>query len=236
MVDQKAIRKQARKDLVVFTEQGQEDVYLWDRSVRVTESACKLAMLPELAGQPVNLTVLLAAGLYHDAGWIAQLADGVISRRMVRSKRTTSVQRELGAAMMTRSLRGLLGNDELESAAECIRSLSEYQVNILEAQLIAEADSLDEFGALCLWHTARKYTLEGKGPQAAIDTWETQRQYGYWTARINDSFRFETVKRIAYERLAVYDKMIDQLRRHNQGEDLLAMLSPESQDAKQAKP
>ena len=59
--------------------------------------------------------------------------------------------------------------------------------------------------------------LEGEN---AIDTWRLQNEYGYWTARIKDSFRFDSVRRIAHERLAVLDSLIDSLSTHHNGEDL----------------
>lgn len=224
MSDADAIRKRARQDLVILTEGRREDVRLWEHSLRVTETAQLIARLPEVAARPVDETVLWAAGLYHDAGWIAQFREGEIAREAIFSRHTTPVQRELSAGMVGESLRDLLSPAALETATNCIRMLGDHDVTVLEAQLIAEADNLDEFGALCLWQTARRSANEGRGLVAAIETWDTQKQYGYWTARINDSFRFEAVRRIARERLLVWDGMIEQLRAHHRGDDLRAAL------------
>ncbi len=214
------IRARAQRDLVLVTKSGLKDVRLWEHSNRVTETALKIAKLPGIGGTSVDETVLTVVGLYHDAGWITQWADGEVTREAICSKPTSSLQRDLAAVMMEASLKELLPPKTLEFAASCIRVLSDHKIDILESQFVAEADNLDEFGALYLWRLARKHTLEGKALEAAIKTWETQKQYGYWTARINDSFRFEPVKVIAHKRLQVFDDVIQQLKAHHLGLDL----------------
>ncbi len=119
-------------------------------------------------------------------------------------------------------MKDLLPADTIVRAADCLRSLSDHEVESLESRLVADAENLDEFGALSLWQMARKQAMEGKAMEAAIKTWETQKQYGYWSARINDSFRFEAVKQIAHERLVTFDKIIQQLKAHHNGDDLTA--------------
>jgi hypothetical protein len=220
MIELEEIRNRARQDLVIVTDLGFEDVYLWERSVRITASAARIAQLPDLAAYSLDPVALEITGLYHDAGWISQYQDGVVTREQIGCKLTTPVQRELGAALMERSLQDVLPADTLQYASDAIRSLNDHNVAIFEAQLVAEAENLDAFGALALWHLARKHAHEGRGLEAAIETWEAQKQYGYWTARINDSLRFEAVKRIAQERLAVFDRAIKRLTAHHRGEDI----------------
>ena len=220
MSELEAIRNRARQDLVIVTEDGLEDVHVWEHSLRVTSMARRIADFPDVAANPIDHTVLTAAGLYHDAGWVTQVADGEVTREAIRCKPASPLQRELSAAMMERSCEGTLSKQTIDSASACIRALSNHDIDLLEAQLIAEADNLDEFGALSLLHLARKQVIEGKGLEAAIETWKTQERYGYWTARIKDSFRFESVKRIAHLRVQVFDGMIRELSRHHRGEDL----------------
>lgn len=214
------IRNRARRDLVIATGQGAEDVFLWERSLRVTSAAFKIAQLPELAATPFDPAVLTIVGLYHDAGWVSQYHDGEVSREQIGCRLTSPVQRELGAALMERSLQELVAPDVVRMASVAIRSLNDHDVDLYEAQLVAEAENLDAFGALALWQLARKHTYEGRGLQAAIDTWQAQKQYGYWSARVKDSLRFPCVKRIAQERLEVFDRMIQQLAAHHRGEDI----------------
>ena len=220
MSELEAIRNRARQDLVIVTEDGLEDVHVWEHSLRVTKMARQIADFPDVAANSIDHTVLTAAGLYHDAGWVTQVADGEVTREAIRCKPTSPLQRELSAAMMKRSCEGTLSKQIIDSASACIRALGNHDIDLPEAQLLAEADNLDEFGALALLQLFRKHVIEGKGLEAAIETWKTQERYGYWTARIKDSFRFESVKRIAHLRVQVFDGMIRELSRHHRGEDL----------------
>jgi len=222
MVELDDIRSRARRDLVIPTGQGLEDVFLWERSVRITETAVRITQLPDICDVPADPLVLHITGLYHDAGWISQFHDREIAREQIGCKLTTSVQRELGAALMERTLHDVVSADTLRAASHAIRSLNDHQVDMIEAQIVAEAENLDAFGALAFWQLARKHTAEGRGVSAAIDTWQAQKQYGYWSARIKDSLRFPAVKRIAQERLEVFDQMIRQLAAHHRGADIAA--------------
>lgn len=220
MIELDEIRNRARRDLVIVTNQGIEDCFLWERSVRITNTAVKIAHLPEMAKRPVNLHVLHLVGYYHDAGWISQYLDGEITREQIGCKLTSPVQRELGAALMERSLEDLVPAELLREASLAIRSLNDHDVEIYESQLVADAENLDAFGALAIWHIARKHVYEGRGLSAALETWQTQKLYGYWSARIKDSLRFPAVKNIAQNRLAVFEEMIRQLAAHHHGEDI----------------
>lgn len=220
-----AIRERARQDLVIPTADGLQDVRLWEHSQRVLETALMIAQLPDVAALPISEEVLTAAALYHDAGWVSQFRDGDVAREAICCRLTSPVQRELSAALMETSLRDLLTENTLESASQCIRVLSDHEIDIFEAQLIAEADSLDEFGALYIWYLSRRHARDGKGIADAIETWRLQNEYGYWTARIKDSFRFDSVRQIAHERLVVLDRLIESLSAHHTGKDLRQVLA-----------
>jgi hypothetical protein len=225
MVELADIHHRARRDLVVVTSQGVEDVFLWERSRRIADTAFKISQLPELAPRTADVLVVTITGLYQDAGWISQYHAGEICREQIGCKLTTPAQRELGAAFMERSLHDTVPADALHTASFAIRSLNDHDLDLYEAQLVAEATNLDAFGALGFWHLARKHTCEGRGVSAALETWQAQKQYGYWSARIKDSLRIPAVKRIAQERLDKFDCMIQQLAAHHQGDDITTAMS-----------
>ncbi len=81
MIDLESIRRRARQTLVLVGRSGHEDVYLWEHSVRVLDTALKLAALPEYR-EPMDQTTLSVAALFHEAGWVVDLSDGKLDGKV----------------------------------------------------------------------------------------------------------------------------------------------------------
>ena len=64
------ISNRARADLLVRTEQGDEDALLWEHSLRVSTNARRIMQLPAVQAKSPDEAVIVAAALYHAAGWI----------------------------------------------------------------------------------------------------------------------------------------------------------------------
>ena len=222
-----AIWDQARQDLVVRTEHGEDDLSLWEHSARVARSAQAIAALPEVRDRSPNLAVLLAAALYHDAGWIVRVEAGELSRLEILARQPSSSHRDLGASLLERSLSSLLPEDQLKLAAVTARTLHDRHVDHVEGHVLADADHLEEFGVLALWPGIRRAALDGKGVQTAIDTWHRRQEYQFWTARLNDSFRFDTVREIARRRLAAFERTMGDVESQHAGRDLPDVAKPE---------
>ncbi len=221
MAHQDAIWECARRDLVFTDQQGNQDVFLWEHAQRVAGNARRIAALTGVSARRMDRAALEAAALYHDAGWVCQLREGTVARLEILCKPTGDLQRDLAAALLTTSLSGRLRPRSLETAALLIRQLNDPYVQAVEAQILAEADNLDQIGSLALWGMVRRHAFEGKGIEAALQTWQRQREFRFWEARINKSLRFEAVKRIAYRRLEELDQFMGVLARQHAGEDLV---------------
>jgi 5'-deoxynucleotidase YfbR-like HD superfamily hydrolase len=220
MAKKEPIWARAREDLVIDFGQGQEDVFLWEHTERVTRTTAQIAArAPELRGNEVDLQVLTAAALYHDAGWIVQLRDEAVARTGILCSPLSDLQRDLGASLMEQRLAGLLPAGVLRRAGECIRQLQRRDVAAPEAQILYDADTLDQVGTLVLCRLLRRYGFEGKGLQAFLDTWKSQQEYGYWKARL-ESFRFASVRKLAEGRFAALKSYMSALLREHDGDDL----------------
>jgi len=219
MVRLDPIWSRARADLVTPTAQGEVDLFLWEHSVRVSQSALQISKLPILRSQSPDDAAIVAAGLYHDAGWVVRLKDGEIERSEILVRSCPDTHREQGAAMMESALAGLLPSDSLERASQAIRTLNARDIESVEGRVVTEAENLDEFGILSLWTAIRRGALEGKGWQAVIDTWRRRKEYHFWTARLNDSFRFGKVRELAKERLASVERFMEDLEAQHQCRD-----------------
>ncbi|UCE61240.1 MAG: HD domain-containing protein [Phycisphaerales bacterium] len=210
----------ARNDLVIITATGEQDVFLWEHSSRVARSAQLIAQLPVVQAHLPDEFAVVAAGLYHDASWAIQYREGEIERTEILRRPTSKAHRQRGVALMEQSLAELAPEESLERAADTIRALNERDPELVEAQVIADAENLDEFGMLAFCPAILRSAHEGKGVQAAIDTWQRKKEYQFWTARLNESFRFDPVRELARKRLAQYERAMQDLDEHHRGADI----------------
>lgn len=223
-----AIWNRARADLVITTEQGGEDLILWEHSVRVSETARQIARLPEVQAASPDEAAIVAAALYHDAGWVARLRDSEIRRGEILCRLKSEAHREHGALMLEHALGELLPRDTLQRASGAIRTLKNRRIESVEGQVITEADNLDELGVLSLWSSIRRGVTEGKGVQAVIDTWRRRKEYRFWEAHLKDSFRFAPVRAVAEKRLEQLERLMRELEGQHTGADIVLGLEPSS--------
>jgi hypothetical protein len=215
-----AIGSQARADLVVPTDQGGEDVFLWEHSERVARNARHIAALPEVGDPGPDPHALIAAALYHEAGWIERLRSREIRREELLIRPRSGAHLEEAAMILEHRLSALLPQESLIRAADAIRGLHDHNTASVEARIVAEADTLEQFGLLSLWLTIRRGVVDGKGVQNAIDTWRRRREFGYWRALLNDSFRFPSIRAVAERRLDELERVMAQLERQHDSADL----------------
>jgi hypothetical protein len=225
MVNLEPVWARARTDLLIPGEHGDPDVYLWEHSARVTAVAQKLARLPNFEGQAPDDAVIVAAGLYHEAGWAVRYSENAVKRTDILTRPPAESHRELGARFMEKRLTGLLPTETIERASLAISTLNDRDIPLLEGQILTEAENLEEFGLLSLWPAVRRGALDGKGVKAVLDTWRRRKEYQFWTARLNDSFRFPWVREIAKARLARFERFMEELQEQHEGADLIAPAS-----------
>lgn len=215
-----AIWNRARSDLVITTKQGDQDVFLWEHSARVAESALRIAELPEVQSADPDERAIVAGALYHDAGWLVRLQAREITREEILVRPNSDDHREHGADMLERRLAKLLPDTSLERAAQAVRTLNNRDIPSIEGQVITEAHNLDEFGMVSIWISVRRGAVDGKGVQAVIDMWRRRKEFHFWTARLNSSFRFEPIRDLARRRLESLEGYMQELEVQHKCADL----------------
>ena len=197
---------------------------VWEHSSRVSHLCESIAAIPELAGAAIDRRALTAAALYHDAGWVLQLRAGEAIPRDLLLRPTCELQRELAAGWIAERLSDLLPPASLENAARAIRQCNDRGTRCVEAQILAEAESLEEIGPQSIVLMLRRQMADGKTLAAMVHTWQRQEEYHYWQARIKDGFRFEPVRRLADRRLQALRRFMNDLATvvHMDDLDLLA--------------
>lgn len=71
-----------------------------------------------------------------------------------------------------------------------------------DARLLADAISLDDFGATGLIVQTIAHARQGDGINQLLEGYQKRDEYGYWEARLKDGFHFEPIRQIAKRRLA----------------------------------
>lgn len=211
----------ARNFLIVSPEEGRRDLWVVEHAERVMRHARSIAELPELQGEEADLGALATAALFHDAGWIVEFHQGRLAPANLLTRPTSDMQRELAAAILHEELKGVVPAEILRKASDAIRQCNNRQSELLEAQILAEAEALDEVGFLYVLRQFRQYQWEGRPLQHLVDSWARRKEYNYWEMRLQEGFRWEATRTAARQRLAEMDVMMAALSRDLAGGDLL---------------
>jgi len=214
------IEHRAQVDLTIVSTTGDEDTYLWEHSRRVARNALSIASIPLIRSHRPDEEVVFATACYHAAGWAVRVRSGAIDRSSVLLSPLCDALAEASAAVLETRLADIVSPERLRRAARAVRTLHERDADQIEAQIVAEARALEEFGMVSLWPTIRKGLLEGKGVQATIDTWRRKHEYHFWPARLKDAFRFDPVREMARQRLSKLEEVMDELARQHYGRDV----------------
>ena len=212
--------QRARSDLMVTAVTGDPDSFLWEHSSRIARAAGAIARLECVQMLDPDPSAVAAAALYHDAGWVARFRSGEIDRCEILVRPPSETHRDQGALMMENGLANLLPREAIRRASRAIRSMSQRGTDSVESRVVSDADNLDEFGPLALWPSIRRGAIDGKGIRAVIDTWQRRKEYQFWSARLSDSFHFGPVRKIAEKRLAIYERIMQDLECHLEVADL----------------
>lgn len=219
-MDLESIQKTARSDLLLPTVGRSADVFLWEHSLRVARNARFIAHLPEARSLGADELSVFVAGLYHDAGWALRVNSGELDRLQVLLGPSTDGDCEAGALMLEKSLRGRVSPTLLERAAIAVRTRQDRSSRSADAVVLAEAEALDEFGVLPVWLAVRRGALEGRGVEAAIESWVRKKEYRFWEARLTDSFRFSQVRELAQTRLTRIERLMAEVQLESLGQDI----------------
>ncbi len=99
----------------------------------------------------------------------------------------------------------LLGSDVdeplLDRTTRLLQEVPHRSPVLDDAKLLADAVNLDDFGVTGLMFQMIQLGLQGEGVAELSLAADKREQYGYWQARLKDGFHFETIRKIAEQRL-----------------------------------
>jgi len=191
---------EARAVLVTPSPLGREDRFLFDHAVRVMQVAERLSYCAEVRTWRIDRFALQVAALFHQSATVR--LDEERRNSTVYAAATMSAEdvKEYSAELAGDRLSGKMPEKQLALVQEIIRRAHDASIDLAEAKILSDADSLDDIGALGVWRDMRRYVLEGRAVEDAVRAWQRRQEYGYWEARIRDAFNLETSRRLAERR------------------------------------
>lgn len=217
-----AVQKIAQQVLTKRSVTGTCDNWLWDRSQRVVRNVEYICQMSEISKS--NLAIdrfcLICATYFSDAGFLHYSDSEEITSRVVLADLNVMDLRDFSAQVVCDHLSGVLPEVKIEKVCKIITESSNKFGEMIEAKILSDARSLDDMGAVGIFNEFRRYVFHGKGVTEAINNWQRKVDYRYWEARLRESFRFESVRKIADRRFHSAEYFMQHLSIENSGKDL----------------
>ncbi|KPK75995.1 MAG: hypothetical protein AMJ79_08810 [Phycisphaerae bacterium SM23_30] len=224
MADLNVIKEIAEQVLAIPTVKGIPDRYLIDRAYRILRHCGNIAQLNEVRRFQIDHPCLNVAVLFHDAGFACYANQADRAARMVLADLNDRDIRDFSTQVIHEKLSELLNPRQMERVCSIIAESGSRSTYLIEAMILSDARNLDDMGAVGLFNEMRRYVVHGYGATEALASWKRKIDYDYWTARLRESFRFDSVRNIARKRLQIAEQFMAQLHTENRAGDLEDLL------------
>jgi hypothetical protein len=217
-----AIHQIAQKTLTFSTPSGGRDDWLWDRTLRILLNIEHICRLPELAEKAISIDrfCLVAAAYFADSG-LAHFASNQKTAGQRPSADVTSADLcNVSTQTVSDMLADVLTGSRIDKINKIITGSFNRFTDITEAMVLSDGRGLEDLGATGLLGGLRGQLIEGKSVSSMLENWKRKIEYGYWQARLKESFRFSAVRQIAERRFAAVEQFMNQLATENTAADI----------------
>ena len=216
------IRRIAEQILTIPTPAGTMDKWLWDRAERIVRNIERICQLGEIAGAnlPIDMFCLTAAGLLADAGLAARANASPNKASVVAADLSDDEFRDFSAQIVSEKLAGAIDSAKVDKINQIIIQAGSRDGGTTEAMILSDARSLDDMGAVGIFNEFRRYLACGKGLSDVLANWQRKLDYGYWDARLKESFRFDSVRQLARKRYCSMEHFMKALAKEHSADDL----------------
>lgn len=213
------VRKNAEQALTIDMRSGVTDSFFWDRSQRLVRNVEFICRLPELeaANLQIDSFCLAVAAYFCDSGVVVLYNK---DNGRLKGNGNGEDHLECSAEVVGEKLEGVLEAKKIKKIGMIITESGNRFSQRTEAMILSDARNLDELGAVGIVNELRQYTMLGKNVCDALGIWKRKKEYGYWQARLKEGFRFESVRKIAGQRLSKAESFMEQLKVESVGQDL----------------
>jgi hypothetical protein len=216
------IREIAQQVMMVPTFAGTTDNWLWDRAQRLVRNVEHICRLPELteANLPIDRFCLTVAAYFVDCGFARYADVEDTAARLVLADVSPADLRDFSTQVVSHKLSRALAGPKIDKINKIIIESGDKFTDTVEAKILSDARNLDDMGAVGIFNEFRRYVVHGKGASDVLESWKKKVDYRYWQARLKESFRFESVRRLAAQRFSAAEYFINQLTVENSAKDM----------------
>ena len=216
------IHQIARKTLTVAAASGGRDDWLWDRTLRILQNTEHICRLPELAEQAISIDrfCLVAATYFSDSG-LVRFSGGQKAPGQSPSVDVTNTDLcNFSTQTVSDKLADVTTSTRIDKINRIITESFNRFTDVTEAMILSDGRGLEDLGAAGLLGALRRQLMDGKGVSDMLESWKRKIEYGYWQARLKESFRFAAVRQIAKNRFSAAERFMNQLAIENTVGDL----------------
>lgn len=220
MADRDELIEVARGSLVGPSPLGREDLFIMDHALRCLRYADVILNFQQVRQLRVDRTCLDGAILLHD---VARVRLERERRQSMASYAAATMSQDdiydASAEIAGDVLAGLLTERQVEHVQDIIRQQHSRDTNLSEARILSDACNLDDLGIVGLWRDIRRYAAEGRGIDEALTSWQRRVEYGYYQARLEETFKFAETRKWAKRRLSRFTEAMKMMGQEHRAED-----------------
>ena len=216
------VRDLAKQALTISTPNCKVDGFLWDRAQRLVRNVEHICRLPEVAKDKVQIDhyALITATYFSETGLAHHLESEGTGIEPANSNNNNDDLLDLTSLVVEETLSPAASQMSISKINRIITESRSHFPTLLEAMILSDARNLDDMGAIGIFSEFKRYIIGGKGVSNVLHTWKRKIDYKYWQARLKESFRFESVRKIAEQRLSTAEYFMNQLKVENTASDL----------------
>lgn len=220
------VKELARETLVIPAQAAYPDNFLWDRAQRLVRNVEHICQVPELgsAGATIDRFCLTAATYFSDAGIAVRLKTNQAGTLSASDNNGDGVL-DFSAQIVEEKLDEHIDGLRVRNISRIITESGNHFSKMPEAMILSDARNLDDMGTVGIFSEFRRYIVGGKSVSDLLPAWDKKIDYRYWQARLEKSFQFESVRKLAEQRLNTAEYFMNQLKAENNANDIAELLA-----------
>jgi len=227
MLDTKTLRKIAAQILNDLRLETTCDNILWQRTERVVLNVRSICGLEEVvkAKPYIDKLSLLGAAYFSETGYIKHSPakpGSSLSANHKSCKAGPMIDNlfESSAEIAQEQLAGLADKGQLNRINRIITQSGSDYARLTEAMILSDARDLDDMGAVGVLQDFKHNISRRKGIAGMLQARRNKTRYGYWQARLDRGFHFDSVRKLAEQRLQAARLFVEQLNTETDALDI----------------